>query len=253
MTKIHKQVYGQGQSIVLIHGWAMHSGIWRDFARQLAEHYQVICLDLPGHGYSGTIEPYALDAVVDALLVEMPEPPVAVLGWSLGATVAMALAERYPQRVKSLILLAGNPRFVQEANWSGMKEILLTDFADNLQLHCQQTLIRFLALQVNQLVDGKRLLKRLKVAVQECDAPTEKVLQGGLDILKQADLRPVLSNALCPVHIILGEKDTLIPVSVGPQIQALNSAIKLDIIKRAGHVPFLSHQSELISIIKKSV
>ncbi|MBS4051006.1 MAG: pimeloyl-ACP methyl ester esterase, partial [Methylomonas sp.] len=34
----------------MLHGWAMHTGVWRDFARRLAEYYQVICVDLPGHG-----------------------------------------------------------------------------------------------------------------------------------------------------------------------------------------------------------
>ncbi len=253
MTKIHKQVYGQGQPIVLIHGWAMHSGIWREFAQQLAEHYQVICLDLPGHGLSETVEPYTLDAIVEALLDVMPESAVAVLGWSLGATVATAIAQRYPQRVNALILLAGNPRFVAEQDWPGMQAQLLLDFAENLRLHCQQTLIRFLALQVNKQDDAKTQLKRLRQAVQECDAPTEQVLKGGLDILMQADLRPFLIENSCPLQMILGEKDTLIPVEVGAGVQALNSEIKLHIIKRAGHVPFLSHTPELISIIKQSL
>ena len=50
MVKIYQYSIGQGPTIVLVHGWAMHSGIWQDFAEQLAKQYQVICLDLPGHG-----------------------------------------------------------------------------------------------------------------------------------------------------------------------------------------------------------
>ena len=53
MTKIHTETYGLGKPIVLVHGWAMHSGIWRLFARELAKHYQVTLIDLPGHGRSG--------------------------------------------------------------------------------------------------------------------------------------------------------------------------------------------------------
>ena len=201
MINIHKEVYGQGKSIVLIHGWAMHTGIWRKFAQQLAENHQVICLDLPGHGLSETVEPYTLENITEALIAVMPENPVCILGWSLGATVALALTAYYPQRVNSLILLAGNPRFVQEDNWAGVKSELLKDFANSLQLNCQQTLIRFLALQVNQLPDGKSILKELKEAIQECDSPAENVLQSGLDILKQADLREQLIALTCPVNI----------------------------------------------------
>ncbi len=253
MIEIHKEVYGQGQPMVLIHGWAMHSGIWRGFAQQLAKNYQVICLDLPGHGLSEAVEPYDLQAIAAALVDAMPESPCCVLGWSLGATVALALAAHYPQRINSLILLAGNPRFVEDNDWAGMKAELLEDFSNNLLLNCQQTLIRFLALQVNQLQNGKHILKDLKLAVKECDPPTEQVLQSALLILKQADLRQAMLTLACPLTVILGEKDTLVPVQLGQDMKQLKPDLQLAVIERAGHVPFLSHQSQLIDIIKQSV
>jgi len=251
MIAIHKEVFGQGQPIVLIHGWAMHTGIWRGFAQHLAKNYQVICLDLPGHGLSETVEPYNLEKITEALIEVMPKDPCCVLGWSLGATVTLALAARYPQRINSVFLLAGNPRFVKQDDWAGMRAELLEDFANNLQLNCQQTLIRFLALQVNQLEDGKRLLKELKVAVKECNPPDEKTLQQGLKILKQTDLRNSLVSLTCPITVIQGDKDTLVPVEVSQYMKKIKPDLRVNIIERAGHVPFLSHQSQVIDIIKQ--
>ncbi len=46
-------------------------------------------------------------------------------------------------------------------------------------------------------------------------------LQGGLNILKQADMRPVLSGLTIPVSVILGGLDTLVPVAVGQKMQQL--------------------------------
>ncbi len=111
--KIHREVYGTGKPVVLIHGWAMHSGIWRSFARDLAEKYKIICLDLPGHGLSDAIEPYGLETVTDHLASCIEEEQFSVVGWSLGATVAMSWAHRFPRRVNNLVVLAGNPRFVE--------------------------------------------------------------------------------------------------------------------------------------------
>lgn len=253
MTKIHKEVYGQGQSIVLIHGWAMHTGIWRSFAQQLAQHYQVTCLDLPGHGLSGTVDPYTLEQISDALIESFPETPCSVLGWSLGASVALTIANRFPQRVESLILLAGNPRFVAEQGWAGIKLALLEDFANNLTLNCAVTLVRFLALQVNSLPNGKALLKELKIAIQSCEPPQEHILQSALDILKNADLRENLMALAIPVSVIQGDKDSLIPVQVAQQVKNIKPECELNVIAGAGHVPFLSHQSEVIEIIKRFV
>ena len=251
MTKIHLQTFGTGKPIVLVHGWAMHSGIWRDFALQLAQNYRVTCIDMPGHGRSGNIDVFTLAQVGDALVDAVPDDSCCWLGWSLGATVALDIARRYPERVNALVLLAGNPSFTQTAQWPGMKTDLLDTFAGQLNADCQTTLLRFLSLQVMQLPDYKALLRSLKSAIMECAAPDLETLQGGLEILKHADLRPALSAAQMPVSVILGARDTLVPSSAGHSMQALAPDITVNIIDQAGHTPFLSHPQAVLAIISK--
>jgi len=257
MTKIHQQIFGHGKPIVLVHGWAMHSGIWRDFAQQLARNHQVTCIDLPGHGHSESIDAFTLEQVSSALVNAVKDESSCWLGWSLGASVVLDIAGRFPERVNSLVLLAGNPHFkkipadAQTSAWPGVDIQLLEAFAQNLREDCQATLLRFLSLQVNGLPDVKPLLKALKSAVLECKPPDSKSLQGGLDILKQADLRAVLADLKVPVSIIAGTRDTLVPVAAGHHIQALLPSSQLNIIDKAGHVPFLSHAPEIVATISR--
>ncbi len=251
MTQIHLETYGEGRPIVLVHGWTMHTGIWREFAKQLAQSHRVICIDLPGHGRSELIDPFTLERISAELVKAVPEQSCCWLGWSLGATVVLDIAARYPERVSALVLLAGNPSYTQARQWPGMKVRLLDDFAGHLSKNCQATLLRFLSLQVSGLADHKAFLRKLKAAVFECDAPDTNTLQGGLEILKQADLRPVLSGLNIPVSVILGGLDTLIPVAVGQKMQQLLPELELNIIDRAGHVPFLSHSRETETIISR--
>jgi pimeloyl-[acyl-carrier protein] methyl ester esterase len=251
MIKLHSETFGRGAPVVLVHGWAMHSGIWRDFAKALARHYRVTCIDLPGHGRSEKISPLTLEQTSAALVNSLPEQPCSWLGWSLGATIVLDIAERFPERVNSLVLLAGNPLFVQTETWSGMEACLLDAFADGLNDNCQATLSRFLALQVKGLTDYKVILKELKESVFGCDMPDSQVLQSGLAILKQSDLRPVLTKLKCPVTVILGGKDTLVPVAVGRQLSQLNAGCEVNIIEQAGHVPFLSHQQEVLAVVSR--
>lgn len=251
MTRVHTETYGQGEVVVMIHGWAMHSGVWREFAQKLAEHCQVICVDLPGHGRSESIEPFSLHRISDALLKAIPVQKFTLLGWSLGATVAMAMAERFPERVKSLIVLAGNPHFIEKQDWPGVKAETLDGFAELLKTDVQQTLIRFLALQVNGLSHGKHLLQTLKLAMQECPPPCAEVLLAGLDILKTSDLREFMLRNHLPVSMILGDKDRLIPTASAQVLQQLNSQIEVHVLESAGHAPFLSHPEPLISAITR--
>ena len=258
---LYSETYGTGKPITLVHGWAMHSGIWRGFAQQLAQYYQVTCIDLPAHGRRDAMlrvstldakhrvsTPFTLKNVSDALVNSLPETPSCWLGWSLGATITLDIAQRYPERVSSLILLAGNPLFVGADDWAGVKPSVLDAFSANLTADCQATLLRFLALQVNGLPNGKQLLKDLKAAVMECPPPDNNSLQGGLEILKNTDLRAVLAELKIPVSVILGDKDTLVPIAVAEQLSQLGIAPPR-IIKGAGHVPFLSHPQELLTLI----
>ncbi|MDP3589424.1 MAG: alpha/beta fold hydrolase, partial [Methylobacter sp.] len=214
----------------------------------------------PGHGRSEKIEPFTLERISAELVNVVPEQSCCWLGWSLGATIVLDIAARYPERVSSLVLLAGNPAFTVGATgrspetqtpWPGMDVRLLDDFAEHLNKNCQATLLRFLSLQVNGMPDPKALLKALKAAVFECDAPGQATLQGGLNILKQADMRPVFSGLNVPVSVILGGLDTLVPAAVGQKMQQLLPSLELNIIDRAGHVPFLSHSRETVAIIAR--
>ncbi len=74
----------------------------------LAAHYRVTVFDLPGVGYSGTATgSFTVDWLADVtagLLDELNLDDAAVLGWGLGAQIAVALAERHPQLVGDLVL-----------------------------------------------------------------------------------------------------------------------------------------------------
>jgi len=249
MINLHQQTFGTGKSIVLVHGWAMHSGIWHDFAMQLAQHYQVTCIDLPGHGHSDNLDNFTLEQVADALVDAVADKQSCWLGWSLGATVVMEIAKRYPERVNNLILLAGNPHFTCTEQWPGMKVDLLEAFSEQLTLDAPATLLRFLSLQVAQLPDYKVLLKNIKTAIMARAAPNLDTLQGGLAILKQADLRPALAAAQMPILVLLGTRDTLVPIAVGEAIKDLAPTIQIVVIDKAGHVPFLSHPQIVLETI----
>lgn len=253
MTKIHQQTIGEGKAIVLIHGWAMHSGVWRDFATELSKNYKVTCIDLPGHGYSQNLEPFELEKISDEVVNELKENKCCWLGWSLGSLVVLDISRRYPDKVSSLILLAGSPKFISspDEQWSGISADVLNAFAESLNKDCKTTLLRFLSLQLSQLPNTKTLLKQIKTAVFEYPVPDSPTLLGGLNILKQTDLRAGLARLTIPVSCILGEKDTLVSVTIAEKMQALLPTMNTNIIKGAGHVPFLSHPQQVLEIISE--
>ncbi len=243
---LHIETHGSGAPLLLIHGWGMHGGLWGELVARLADKFQIIAVDLPGHGYSrdgalGTNSPSDIDAFVDTLAAQFPEP-LSVCGWSLGGQIALRWAARCPQQIQKLILLASTPCFTQRANWShALPAPTVADFAEALQQDYALTLRRFLALQVRGSEDEKALLLRLRQVLFSRGEPNADMLQRGLNILRDVDLRADLPKILAPTLVIGGERDTLTPPPASIYLAQHLSNARLELILGAAHAPFLSH------------
>ncbi len=253
MADLHVEIYGEGHPIVMLHGWGMHSGVWRQFAEELARFYRVICVDLPGHGRSLSVDAFELSAVAKKIVGEIGESPCCWLGWSMGGLVALEIAQQFPERVSALIFIAANPCFVEREQWSGMNLEVLEAFAENLIANAPATLMRFLALQLHGLPEMAPMLKVLKHQVLECSPPSPEVLRSGLTALQQQDLRNVFANLICPVLGIYGRLDTLVPKTVAKDLAVLLPHCHIEVLPQAGHVPFLSHPQEVVRTIRAFV
>ena len=111
--KIHSTATGQGsRTIVLVHGWTCDETSWATNVPELAKHYRVITLDLPGHGRSDapkdgkvTMEMFA--KAVEAVRAEQKADKIVLVGHSMGTPVIREYAHRYPQHVTALVLVDG--------------------------------------------------------------------------------------------------------------------------------------------------
>jgi len=252
---LYWETLGRGPDLVLVHGWGMHSGIWRDFAEMLAKKVRVTVVDLPGHGRSENIADFSIANLADVLLAVAPEC-AHWLGWSLGALPVLHIADQCPNRARSAIVVAGSARFMadtkscgEENDWPGTDAAVFAQFASALEENYESTIRHFLGLQTFGMENARLLVKALADRVAECDPPDRSALRGGLDLLRQADLRDVWRRVVIPSLVILGAQDRLIPKSAGASMQGLNPRSELHVIDGAGHLPFLTHPAETASFI----
>ncbi|MDO8350549.1 MAG: pimeloyl-ACP methyl ester esterase BioH [Gallionella sp.] len=248
---LHVDSYGSGAPLLFIHGWGMHGGMWGGVLAQLAEHFQVMAVDLPGPGYSVGrdfsrlggdvgINPDLHDLVDQ--LAEQFTGPLTVCGWSLGGQVALRWAVRYPQQVDRLVLVSSTPCFVQQTDWPcALAADTLAAFAAALQQDYLPTLRRFLALQVRGSEQERELLVTLRHSLLSRGEPDMAALQSGLEILRASDLRTSLPEVRQRTLVIAGERDTLTPLSASRYLAAQMPNARLVAIRGAAHPPFLSH------------
>ena len=123
-------------------------------------------------------------------------------------------------------------------------------FAVDLAGDYAGTLRRFLSLQA-QGSDGMRaVLAELRRRLLELPRPPGAVLEGGLDILRRADLRALMRKLEQPVTLVHGSGDRLAPVAAARWMADHLADARLHEIAGAGHAPFLSHPRKVATIIE---
>jgi len=94
MTKIHQQTFGKGKPSC----WCMAgrcTAVFGGFCPTPGAKLSSYCIDLPGHGRSEKIDSFTLHRISDVLVNAVSDENSCWLGWSLGATVVLDIANRF--------------------------------------------------------------------------------------------------------------------------------------------------------------
>ncbi|CAH0524383.1 pimeloyl-ACP methyl ester esterase BioH [Vibrio hippocampi] len=245
-TELYWQAQGEGPDLVLLHGWGMNGAVWQNCIDQLAQHFRVHCVDLPGYGFSHQVDCDSMEALTDRLLKQAPSQAI-WLGWSLGGLIATRIAQQAPQRVTRLVTLASSPKFSEGEQWRGIKKQVLANFTQQLVEDFSLTIERFMALQAMGSPSARQDIKCLKQAVLSRPAPNFSALALGLKWLDEMDLRPALSQLTVPVHRWYGRLDGLVPVKITQTLQQTTQGHDSFIFQQSSHAPFITEQEGFIS------
>ena len=237
---MHIETLGSGPSVVLLHGWALHGGVFAPLVQRLSDRYTLHLVDLPGHGHSRDSEvALTLDATVDAILAATP--PAAWLAWSLGGLFALHAAATSPQ-VRGLAMIAATPRFVRGDAWPhAVDASVFAQFGDDLRNVYAGTLERFLALDTMGSEHARSELRTLKHDLYARGEPAPTGLQAGLQLLEKSDLRATLPTLPVPSLWLGGRRDLLVPSKAMQAAAAMSPRAMFVEIAGGGHAPFLGH------------
>ena len=231
---------GTGHPVVLVHGWGATSRFWRFLWPDLASGYRAIAPDLPGWGKSGkpdapyTIEWYAgwLDAFLDTLGVQA----AAVVGHSMGGSIAIELAASRPQRVSHLVLAcplvtgAGLNRETRFLSAPGMRHFTYPFVK-------APWVLRFITRHFQY---GRRPEEK---DIQAIAAGNFASLSRPITSMKRAALAARLESIRCPTLVVGADRDLVI----SPDQAALAARIpgaRLEMMRDCGHLSLLEAPGE---------
>ena len=236
--KLSVNVQGSGAPLVLLHGWGLNQAIWFPIRAQLAQHFRVYTVDLPGFGESSWQQgnedfQHTCARVAEQLIASIGEP-FHLIGWSMGGLIATQIALDYPTYVTRLVCVASSPCFVARSDWPtpstgsmgampngewpGIKKETLETFRYQLTNDFRKTLERFLAVQALGSPAAREEIKAMRALLAERPEPHPEALVAGLRWLAEVDLRSALSALSVPSLRMYGRRDSLVPIAASAAV-----------------------------------
>ena len=228
-------------AVIMIHGAQNDHSVWILQSRHLGHHgFNVLAVDLPGHGRSAGDPLDSIEALADWVEALMDAAGLArahLVGHSMGSLIALDLAGRRPQRVRSIALLGtAFPMKVSDALLGAAREDESRAF---------DMINRWSHLSLNHIPgcpgpgfsvynQARRLMERQKPGVLHTDFSACNRYEAGLERAAQI---------ACPVLVVIGQQDMMTPPKAARALaQALPEAQVVD-IEGSGHA-LMAEQSD---------
>ena len=245
-TRIHYQIVGQGPAVFLIHGFGENSSVWDKQIAFLQPHCSLIVPDLPGSGESSllegleiSIEDYA-EIVIQILINENIQRAI-FLGHSMGGYIALAVVEKYPERIIAFGLIHStafadsedkkNTRlksieFIKNnGSHSFLKNTIPNLFSDNFKKNNNEVLE--LVIDAGKSISSHSLIQYLSA------------------MMRRPDRTHVLKQSTVPVLFIIGEQDVAAPLDDLRKQIHLPKQPYIHILENVGHMGMLEATEEV--------
>ena len=232
MLHLNYREEGDGQTVILIHGFPMNQHVWDSFQEKLSDKFHVITLDLPGFGKSEALASgFSVGAVADAVLNFIRDKQytnAVLIGHSLGGYVALAMAEKDPGSIAGFCLFHSTALADSEEKKQSRSKVL--GFIENQGVHA------FTSNFIAQLYADPQHSSITKVKNLAVLSSAETVIGYTMAMRDRPDRTHVLEKFDRPILLLAGEKDQGIPVKTILDQANLNKNAEAIILPGVAHM-----------------
>ncbi|MCE5038518.1 alpha/beta fold hydrolase [Staphylococcus auricularis] len=246
-TVLNYQTIGEGDAIVMIHTALENYTVFHEIAPVFAESYQVVLIDLRGHGYSDrphniSFKDYASD--IKELLDHLYIDRCALLGHEMGASIAVEFAATYPDIVDALTLV--NPTTLEDMSTS---ERLYRKYAYKIRNWAIDDQLKFLN---KMLYYSKRKAKKFLKHVEETNTiATRAELLAVRNSFNNNHITTYLDKVVAPTLIIVGEHGERTTVLEAKELNdyMTHAETKFDVFNESGLYPFAEEKDHFNKVV----
>lgn len=249
-SKISYKILGEGDPVIMLHGFGFNNSIWIKIAETLKDQYRFIMPDLAGSGESeklikgnATLADHAL--VIKGLIDHEKINNPVIIGHSMGGYILMAFEKILPTLSKGIVLFHSSVYGDDDGKISARNKSI-----EFIEKYGTETFFNnsLPSLFYNKEKSSSEINKYLNEA---------KKIEAGIIIdyykamIKREDNRETLKNLKKPVQFIIGEFDTAVPFKTSLQQTFIANISDVNILRESGHIGMLEEPETSSEIIQR--
>ncbi|WP_284178884.1 alpha/beta fold hydrolase BchO [Rhabdaerophilum sp. SD176] len=257
--KWHVQIFGQGPSLLLLHGTGASTHSWRDVIPLLAPHFQLIVPDLPGHAFTDPLPESeaglpGMAKAVAALLTALDAEVDLVIGHSAGAAIAIRMA--LDGSVTPQAIVGINAALVP---FGGAAERIFPPLARLLTLN--PFVPRFFTWQATDLAAISRLMESTGSRISSEGLAFYQRLFRSRDHIRAtlammaywdlASLRKAMPDLAVPLHLIVGLGDKAVSPEQARGLKQAMPSIRLHFLPGLGHLCHEEQPAKVVELVDR--
>ena len=249
-VKLYYESTGKGKPLLFLHGWTMSSRVWHYQVDWFAREYQVITLDLRGHGRSGSPEGectfISLTQDISTVIKELQLDRLTLLGWSLGVSLIVRLCHSDRLPVDSLVLVDGTPCVVSREDFPhGLPYPQVKKMIKRTASNFPRALEEFHQLLLSpEDEEGENRDIVWDLLTNESYLPQWETARDLLVALADEDVRSEIAAITLPTLLMHGDQDQICPVGASRYMHEHLGDAEIAVFPGAGHAPFLTQKED---------
>jgi pimeloyl-ACP methyl ester carboxylesterase len=245
---VHYEVYGRGKPVILLHGWLGSWGLWQETMSYLGRYYRTYALDFWGFGESGKKrETYAVQdfvSLVNQFMEQLGIMHAPLVGHSMGGTVSLSFAIRYPERV-SKVVVVGSPivgsSLAVPLKLAGYRPVAF-------MLFNMMGAFRFAMKAASPIICRDERFAQMMD--RDLSRTTLESFLLSIASLRRTDLRPMLDQIKIPAMGMYGDRDVIVHPRQWQPMQKGIAHAHIERFPLAGHFLMLEEPQQFTERLK---
>jgi pimeloyl-ACP methyl ester carboxylesterase len=246
---VHYEAYGRGRPVLLLHGWLGSWALWRNTIELLGREFRTYAIDFWGFGESGaqgadfSVSNFVM--LVNQFMDRLGIVKAPLVGHSMGGTVSLSAAIRYPEKVVKVIVV-GSPiqgtslnMILKLAGYRGTASIMWTS----------PSLVRLFVQGYSYFMakDGRSLSKMI---AEDISKVTVDSFFESIGTLRQTDLRPHLHELNMPILGIYGKNDIIVHPNQAKVLKQYAPNSQIAWFDGSGHFPMMDESARFHETVR---